>query len=85
LSITSHINLAMIVWQTLSGARNVLIAQKFTNILIVIVAGEPTALLPQFEDTLVSVSQTVFGLLFWRFKHLYDTARVCSWSLDMYL
>lgn len=32
----------MIIWQTLSGARNVLTAQKFTNILIVIVAGEPT-------------------------------------------
>ena len=40
LSMTSHINLAMIIWQTLSGARNVLIAQKFTNILIVIVAGK---------------------------------------------
>ena len=39
LSITSHVSLAMIIWQTLSAARNVLVAQKFTNILLVIIAG----------------------------------------------
>lgn len=39
LSIFSHTNLACIIWQTLSGAQKILVAQKFTNILLIILAG----------------------------------------------
>lgn len=39
LTIFSHINLAMIIWQTLSGAREILISQQFDNNVLIIVAG----------------------------------------------
>jgi sodium/bile acid cotransporter 7 len=39
LSLFSHTNLALIIWQTLSGAQSVLLAQRFSSIVLVIVAG----------------------------------------------
>ena len=39
LTLFSHINLAMIIWQTLSGARAVLIAQHVTSILVIVAVG----------------------------------------------
>ncbi|KAK9917371.1 hypothetical protein WJX75_003627 [Coccomyxa subellipsoidea] len=38
LSLFSHTNLALIIWQTLSGARNVLVAQPFHRVMLVILA-----------------------------------------------
>ena len=38
LSMFSHTNLALIIWQTLSGARNVLVAQPFHRVALVILA-----------------------------------------------
>ncbi|KAL3156037.1 hypothetical protein ABBQ32_013025 [Trebouxia sp. C0010 RCD-2024] len=39
LTLFSHTNLAMIIWQTLSGARAVLVAQRVTSILVIIAVG----------------------------------------------
>ncbi|CAL8465038.1 g4573 [Coccomyxa elongata] len=38
LSMFSHTNLALIIWQTLSGARNVLVAQPFHRVALIILA-----------------------------------------------
>ncbi|EIE20487.1 hypothetical protein COCSUDRAFT_43922 [Coccomyxa subellipsoidea C-169] len=38
LSLFSHTNLALIIWQTLSGARDVLVAQPFHRVVLVILA-----------------------------------------------
>lgn len=39
LTIFSHINLALIIWQTLSGAQPILVAQQATSILVIIACG----------------------------------------------
>ena len=39
LTLFSHTNLALIIWQTLSGARAVLVAQRVTSILVIIAVG----------------------------------------------
>ena len=39
LTVISHTNLALIIWQTLSGAQSILVAQKVVNIVVIFVCG----------------------------------------------